>query len=194
MNSSGPTWSRLQTEVFVVFTNKALQTAEESNLDLGACGEPCGPKWRIENRGQSSKRTTRQKESWSASVPFLAFFFIGSCSEGFLGCYDGGSFLGSSNGGIHPRRAKPHPDAFNPGVIRWRGRTLLMYRVGWDAADMYLGELDGDLKPTGKFHHVTVSGVDGCEDARFFVHQDQLYFSYVGYFNHDRHRIPGSVS
>src|SRR5271170_3231605 len=84
----------------------------------------------------------------------------------------------------------PHPDAFNPALIHWRGRRLIMYRVGgWENTKLYLGELDRDFKPAGGFHEVTVPGVEGCQDARFFTHRNQLYFSFVAYIKDYRYRI-----
>ena len=86
-------------------------------------------------------------------------------------------------------RGLPHSEAFNPALIHWRGRILIMYRVGWDNAELYLGEMDRDFKAIGEFHRVIVPGVIGCEDARFFIHRNQLHFSFVGFFGQGRHLV-----
>jgi len=85
----------------------------------------------------------------------------------------------------------PHSDAFNPALIHWRGRILIMYRVGGRGdAELYMGELDGDFKPAGEFQKITVPGTDGCEDPRFFIHRDQLFFSFGAYYlNRGRFRM-----
>jgi len=63
-----------------------------------------------------------------------------------------------------------------------RGRILIMYRVGVWRSNLFLGELDKNFHAIGEFHKITFPGSTGCEDARFFIHQDQLCFSFVVFF------------
>lgn len=74
----------------------------------------------------------------------------------------------------------PHPEAHNPALIRWRERTLMMYRVGWGgSSELFLGVLDEKFQPAGDFRKVVLPGQSDGEDPRFFIRGNELYFSFV---------------
>ena len=74
----------------------------------------------------------------------------------------------------------PHAEAHNPTLITWQQRTLMMYRVGGCGyGELYLGILDGKFLPAGNFHKVVIPGQSDCQDPRFFIHRNQLHFSFV---------------
>lgn len=80
----------------------------------------------------------------------------------------------------HTLAGLPHPDALNPALVRWRERHLFIYRTGaWESSTLYLGELDGRLRPLGKFRRLEpLGGTAAYEDPRFFTWRDELWFSF----------------
>ena len=74
----------------------------------------------------------------------------------------------------------PHAEGHNPALIKWRGRILMMYRVGWGgSAELFLGVLDENFQPAGDFRKVVMPGQSDGEDPRFFIRGNELYFSFV---------------
>jgi len=70
----------------------------------------------------------------------------------------------------------------NCSMIPWRGRLLLAYRTGWVGADIHIAEVMHDRST----RHLTTLDlqhekcVGGREDPRLFVHDDELYLSFIG--------------
>jgi predicted GH43/DUF377 family glycosyl hydrolase len=74
----------------------------------------------------------------------------------------------------------PHQHAFNPALVRWKGRILIIYRTGhWEISTLFLGELDDQFRAIGEFHPIEQVLEDGAnEDPRFFIWRGELYFSF----------------
>ncbi|HWB60580.1 MAG TPA: glycosyltransferase, partial [Chthoniobacteraceae bacterium] len=71
--------------------------------------------------------------------------------------------------------------AFNPALIEWRGRMLMMYRCDKpENRGLFIGEVKADLEPLGDFRKVSVPlGDFPCQDPRFFIFKGRLHFSFV---------------
>jgi predicted GH43/DUF377 family glycosyl hydrolase len=72
---------------------------------------------------------------------------------------------------------------FNGGIIRYQGRLLLAYRIGWEGSHVWLAELDEEYRPIwnltllGLYHP---AAIHGREDPRLFVYRGRLHVSYHG--------------
>jgi predicted GH43/DUF377 family glycosyl hydrolase len=71
----------------------------------------------------------------------------------------------------------------NASIIRWHGRLLMAYRVGWTDAEIHVCELHGPdylPGPSQKLDLPHSKAKHGREDPRFFTHLDRLYVAFSG--------------
>lgn len=71
----------------------------------------------------------------------------------------------------------------NATLIRWRGKLLLAYRVGWSKSEVWWCELHGpDYLPgqSTKLNLTHAHAKLGREDPRFFIHRDRLHVAFAG--------------
>lgn len=77
-----------------------------------------------------------------------------------------------------------HPHAFNPSIVRYRGKLLMSFReIAYPTYFSWIGLvwLDENFCPQGEVHHLNiVLDAYGSEDARLVTSGDKLYIIYNG--------------
>lgn len=72
---------------------------------------------------------------------------------------------------------------FNGSICSWRDKTYFAFRRSWDRARTNLVELGSDWQPVSppiQLNLTCPQAKAGQEDARLFIHNDQLHLSYTG--------------
>lgn len=76
----------------------------------------------------------------------------------------------------------PDQTHFNASLIRFKKRLLLAYRVGTSGSRVHVAALDDNLNPVASVPLLLrhSQSIAGQEDPRLFVHNGNLYCSFVG--------------
>lgn len=84
----------------------------------------------------------------------------------------------------------PSKHQTNCSLVRFNGRLLLAYRTGWAGSEIHIAEIGDDMTPgpskTLDLRHPACVG--GREDPRLFIHDNQLYLSFIGVKSHPGNR------
>jgi FkbM family methyltransferase len=81
---------------------------------------------------------------------------------------------------VSPSHMLPNEFQFNNSLIRYNGRLLMAYRVGWKDARIAILELSPNGQPI-RNSWIALKYGSGQEDPRLFVFQGQLHVSYTAF-------------
>ncbi len=86
---------------------------------------------------------------------------------------------------IDPALLLPHEFQFNNSLIRFRGKLLMAYRLGWSKARIAIAELDETYRPVRNWLLDLPHG-DAQEDPRLWTFRGELHVSYTAYYPNRR--------
>jgi predicted GH43/DUF377 family glycosyl hydrolase len=99
---------------------------------------------------------------------------------------------------IDPQRLLPGDSHFNSSIISYRGKLIMAYRIGFDFPRTGIAVLGDDYQPKEnyKFEIPTLDpwNTYGKEDLRLFLHQGDLFGSYVGLSEQGANQILCKIS